>query len=241
MIKFFRKIRQELLANNKVSKYLLYAIGEIALVVIGILIALQINNNNEERKLHTLQIQSLQEIKRALVSDLKDIDFNARRHRDAQISTDIILNALNTDLPYHDSLGVHFERTTNITIFLPSLGPYETLKARGLDLIESDTLRNAISGYYEQAIKFAMAFEDANLRMWPFKTELVLDYFDEFLMFDTATPVDYEKLKNDRRFKSFLKMTARLRDIESNMYKNRMHNDCTNLMELIEQEVTKGQ
>lgn len=170
MIKFFRKIRRELLANNKAYKYLLYAIGEIVLVVIGILIALQINNKNEERKLHTLQIQSLQEIKRALVSDLKDIDFNARRHRNAQISTDIILNALNTDLPYHDSLSVHFERTTNITIFLPSLGPYETLKARGLDLIESDTLRNAISGYYEQAIKFAMAFEDANLRMWPFVT-----------------------------------------------------------------------
>ena len=47
MIKFFRKIRQKLLTENKFSKYLLYAIGEIVLVVIGILIALQINNWNE--------------------------------------------------------------------------------------------------------------------------------------------------------------------------------------------------
>jgi len=44
MIKFFRKIRQSLLAENKYSKYLLYALGEIILVVIGILIALQITN-----------------------------------------------------------------------------------------------------------------------------------------------------------------------------------------------------
>ena len=51
MIKFFRKIRQKLLSENKFSKYLLYAIGEIILVVIGILIALQINNWNENRKL----------------------------------------------------------------------------------------------------------------------------------------------------------------------------------------------
>ncbi len=49
MIKFFREIRQRLLTENKFSKYLLYAIGEIILVVIGILIALQINNWNIDR------------------------------------------------------------------------------------------------------------------------------------------------------------------------------------------------
>jgi NADH:ubiquinone oxidoreductase subunit 6 (subunit J) len=50
MIKFFREIRQQLLTENRFSKYLLYAIGEIVLVVIGILIALQINNWNEAKK-----------------------------------------------------------------------------------------------------------------------------------------------------------------------------------------------
>ena len=50
MIKFFRKIRQKLLSENKFSKYLIYAIGEIVLVVVGILIALAINNWNEQKK-----------------------------------------------------------------------------------------------------------------------------------------------------------------------------------------------
>jgi len=50
MIRFFRTLRQQFLSENRASKYLLYAIGEILLVVIGILLALQINNWNEERK-----------------------------------------------------------------------------------------------------------------------------------------------------------------------------------------------
>ena len=48
MIKFFHKIRQQLIRDNKVAKYLLYAIGEIALVMIGILLALQVNNWKEK-------------------------------------------------------------------------------------------------------------------------------------------------------------------------------------------------
>ncbi len=55
MIKIFRKIRQKLLTENKFSKYLIYAIGEILLVVIGILIALQLNNLNEDRKIEVIR------------------------------------------------------------------------------------------------------------------------------------------------------------------------------------------
>lgn len=57
MIKFFRKIRQRLLTENKFSKYLIYAIGEVVLVVIGIIIALQINNWNESKKAINSELQ----------------------------------------------------------------------------------------------------------------------------------------------------------------------------------------
>ncbi len=69
MLKFFRRIRRTLLSENKFSKYLVYAIGEIVLVVIGILIALQINNWNENRK--------EAESERKLFANLK-IDFQNR-------------------------------------------------------------------------------------------------------------------------------------------------------------------
>ncbi|MCF7560921.1 DUF6090 family protein [Sabulilitoribacter multivorans] len=69
MIKFFRKIRQKLLTENKFSKYLLYAIGEIVLVVIGILIALQINNWNEQKKIKQNAKEALIALKNDLVQD----------------------------------------------------------------------------------------------------------------------------------------------------------------------------
>ncbi|TVZ60155.1 hypothetical protein NA63_2705 [Flavobacteriaceae bacterium MAR_2010_105] len=82
MIKFFRRIRQNLLTQNKLSKYILYAIGEIFLVVIGILIALQINNWNETRKESLLEDQLID----VLITDLQlkkeecisDLDYGNR-------------------------------------------------------------------------------------------------------------------------------------------------------------------
>lgn len=62
MIKFFRIIRQQMLTENKFSKYLLYALGEIILVVIGILIALQINNRNEIQKNNQQELLILENI-----------------------------------------------------------------------------------------------------------------------------------------------------------------------------------
>jgi len=70
MIKFFRKIRRQLLTENKFTKYLLYAIGEIVLVVIGILIALQINNNNEQKKAENKIIAILKEVQNDLELDI---------------------------------------------------------------------------------------------------------------------------------------------------------------------------
>jgi len=69
MIKFFRKIRQRLLMENRTGKYLKYAVGEIVLVVIGTLIALQINNWNENRITKNLTKSYLLNIKSDLKAD----------------------------------------------------------------------------------------------------------------------------------------------------------------------------
>ena len=73
MIKFFRKIRQNMIKENKVSKYLLYAIGEIILVVIGILIALQVNTWNEYRKDRISEKELSLTLLKSLESDLEDV------------------------------------------------------------------------------------------------------------------------------------------------------------------------
>jgi len=73
MIKFFRKIRQNLLMENKTGKYFKYAIGEIILVVFGILIALQINNWNERRKIQSNQEKYFTLLKTEAENNLKEI------------------------------------------------------------------------------------------------------------------------------------------------------------------------
>jgi len=88
MIKLFRNIRQRLLTENKFSKYLIYAIGEIILVVLGILIALQINNWNELRKQNRLEQDYLIALKQEFESNLVEVDrvikLNARNLKNAQ-------------------------------------------------------------------------------------------------------------------------------------------------------------
>ncbi|MBT8297715.1 MAG: hypothetical protein KJO52_05220, partial [Maribacter sp.] len=79
MIKFFRKIRQNLLLENKTGKYFKYAIGEIILVVIGILIALQINNWNESNKLKKEETLYLKRLKTDLEKDTLYYNNNINR------------------------------------------------------------------------------------------------------------------------------------------------------------------
>ena len=73
MIKLFRKIRYDLMGKNKTGKYLTYAIGEIILVVIGILIALSINNWNEEHKKKALMITNIKSIYDDIKADIFDL------------------------------------------------------------------------------------------------------------------------------------------------------------------------
>lgn len=73
MIKFFRKIRQRLLTENRFSKYLLYALGEIILVVAGILIALQINNWNQDKITQNNQEKYLLLLKNETLNNLNEL------------------------------------------------------------------------------------------------------------------------------------------------------------------------
>jgi len=92
MIQFFRRIRQKLLSQNKVSQYFFYAIGEILLVVIGILIALNINNANEKRKNQEKITTILKEIQTDLVTDITESIILFERFNWADSIQDLIIN-----------------------------------------------------------------------------------------------------------------------------------------------------
>ena len=81
MIKFFRHIRQSLLNQGKTTKYFKYAIGEIVLVMIGILLALQVNNWNENRKINSKEQTFLKDLKSELSSNLDALNVVIDEHQ----------------------------------------------------------------------------------------------------------------------------------------------------------------
>jgi hypothetical protein len=160
MIKFFRKIRQKMLTENKFSKYLIYAIGEIILVVIGILIALQINNWNEKQKLNTQQQILLKSIKQDLLSDSKYLkDFLTQ----IKLSNQILLNQsdrVNQTVFNKDSLINFVKNDIDITYrgfdgF--NNNSYESLKTSGKIDVINESIKNHL---FELSVLQKLALEE---------------------------------------------------------------------------------
>ncbi len=220
MIKFFRKIRQSLLNQNKVSKYLLYAIGEIALVVIGILIALQINNRNERAKLVQKETEILHLFDESLSTDLKKFAYIIKFYERSKGSIFRVLDHLENDLPYQDTLAYDFFNTTltyEQTSFIN--GPFETLKSAGVELISNPKLRKKILEIYDDWDPWMESGEKhyvdviLNAGLTMYKTR-----FDEFwggtvkdsVITGVMHPINYEQLKEDKEYIYFLKTQLNL-------------------------------
>ena len=147
MIKFFRQIRQSLIMENKTGKYLKYAIGEIVLVVIGILIALSINNWNEERKDRIEELSALIDLKKEFESNRNDIDslYQFKRIRTNEWET-YLSTVSNPDL--HDSLRSVGRPTIGFRIFNFSSTILNSILTTGkIDKIQNDSLKYILTNW----------------------------------------------------------------------------------------------
>jgi hypothetical protein len=158
MIKYFRKIRQRLLSQNKISNYLFYAVGEILLVVIGILIALQINNWNQKRLDRDFEITMLKEIRSSLETDLdffKVIQFRASIKEEG---IQELLKMIDSNKIYPDSTLLRSYNKMILGVsYTFNKGAYEGLKSVGLDKISNDSLRRELILIYESDLPFIKA------------------------------------------------------------------------------------
>jgi hypothetical protein len=147
MINFFRKIRHNLLNENKTGKYIKYAVGEILLVVIGILIALQINNWNEDRKTRAFEKEMLNDIQKGVEVNIWQLQLAIKGCEKAINSCNIVLRQLENKVEYNDSLIQHFSRV--IRWFRPTVANngYESLKSYGNHLIRNDSIRDLLVIY----------------------------------------------------------------------------------------------
>ncbi len=153
MIKFFRKIRQKMLTENKFSKYLLYAIGEIILVVIGILIALAINKSRENQKLHNQEITYLNNLKDDLNIQINMLDvYIDYENIIIDHSNDIIKHyELNNGFNNMDSVFPKLnDLTTRWTFSNANTTLLQMLNSNQINIIQNTILKEELIGFNQQ-------------------------------------------------------------------------------------------
>lgn len=215
MIKILRHIRQHYISKGKTKKYLLYAIGEIVLVVIGILMALQINNWNENRSALKEELHMLKALKIGLESDFSDLKFNEKRIISSIVSAGVVIHSLENNLPYRDSISDYIGDMMFTVIFEHSTSAFETLKSKGINLIKNDTLRDDIISVYDSGYSFFIRNESSIILDETERAlrDLFSTRFEESYVYDfnvpnykpRLIPLNYEALKTDQEFKYFLK------------------------------------
>ncbi len=146
MINFFRKIRQRLLAKNKFREYLIYALGEIILVVIGILIALSINNWNEETKKRAVEVNYLLNIKADLLKEIRNNEIFVNLRLEKAENCFFLLHipqpvTMENVQEYTDK----YEQVFLVKAFVPFNNTFKELLSSGnLSLIKNDSIKNAL-------------------------------------------------------------------------------------------------
>ena len=153
MIPFFRKIRYRLAKDNQFFKYSRYAIGEILLVVIGILIALQINQWNDNRIKRNLEVEFLMEIKDNLLKDKAQIDQVLKFNKKKEVTIQTIMYSFEkarTDAFDLNTFSQHMGVLGSYEHFLPNRTAFDNLlDTESVSLISNNDLRTLLSKYYK--------------------------------------------------------------------------------------------
>ncbi|WP_334114087.1 DUF6090 family protein [Paucihalobacter sp.] len=242
MFKFFRNIRKNLLNEGKTTRYFKYAIGEIVLVVIGILIALQINNWNEANKAAKEELKILKEMQFNLTNDLMDCDWNINKQQELANSNTIVLNHLENRTPFSDSLRFHYGNLMYSTTQRRNMAAYDHLKAKGIDLIQNDSLRRHITAVYSERYYFIEKQEleydnqiHLNELLPQLNAKLIYDNISK-----TGYPIDLPSLQNDNVFKGTLRMQINARKYMKQRYEGLL-TDLKNLIAHIDEELKERQ
>ena len=228
--------------KNKTGKYLKYAIGEIVLVVIGILIALSINNWNEQRK-------SIQKGRDILVDIKENVEFNTIQfQKDIEIigevikSIDIILENITVTKIYNDSLDKHFRRVTYWETSRWKSSGYKSIISHGVEIIESKKLRESIIDLYEisypEIAEYTRLAEDMNASLTPRIIELIeRESIPSKNFYELKSkPFDYQEVVDSRMFRSILSFFRSSREIDIQT-RNRSIEKNKELIELIDNEL----
>jgi hypothetical protein len=232
-----RRKRVEEAYEKNMPKYLGFAIGEVILVMTGILLALQVNTWNEERQRKGLQKEILLELKQNFHENKKDADLNMRYHMKAHKSSHIIKDLFYDEIHYHDSLHLHFAQMLLDPVYFPTHTAFNRLNQIGTDIITDDSLRNLIIVHYDVTTSYLIYCEnDMRKQTHSDVHHLYRKNFEYFSWFGDAIPYDINTLKSDREFRSFVNYRSSVKLYYFNLYAV-LNSDMEMILELIDKEL----
>ena len=188
------------------------ALTEIALIFVGITLAISFENWNSERAERESEQASLRELRSDLVDNIEELKADLAFDSLTLVGFDTILLHLEARLPYTDDLAATFAYLENWESPYLTISAYETLKTRGLDLVTDAALRAEIVRLFENV--YRKLIEDYDRSEWiNFEVSmypLMLSHIEE-RPGSVAEPIDYEALMDDRPFRIALLRSASLR------------------------------
>lgn len=208
MIKFIRKLRYDLISDNKTGKYFKYAIGEILLVVIGILIALQINNWNEARKYKIKESHFIGSFKIDVISNIEELNRVIDKSERTYLTIDSVLQDFKNQ-SYNfslDDLGDLIMAGTSYTVYGTSEGTIDDILGSGqLEIIKQDSIRHAI-GSWQSHLKWIREWEAIEKKSVDDYTDRIYNYLDlhKYREGDILTSTSKEDMFKDRVFINLL-------------------------------------
>ncbi|MBL4716008.1 MAG: hypothetical protein JKX95_05185 [Bacteroidia bacterium] len=197
----FKKIRRSFIESGELKKYLAYAIGEVILVTIGILLAVQINNWDEERKERKIEFQILTEVMVNLKASLQH--FHNHSNRNAQIarSFTVTIDNLKQGRPANDSTFFHMGKVLTYPHVSLDITGYDLLKNKGIHIVSNPELRRELTLHYEKHVKtYSIGTQDVQSDYNGYMLDFVRSEFKECVWRQQAIPYDYELLKENRTF-----------------------------------------
>jgi len=218
MIHFFRRIRQKLLANKQMKKYILYAIGEIALVMIGILLALQVNNWNNKRVNNQIESKVLKQIHNDFLENKISFESvtSGRRNNLNNCLKIMDMFPINPDEVNLDSLSFLIKTAAYRGTFNPANGAINTLSnTSSFNIIKNEKLRDLLIQWKDLVEDY---LEDEKIADYHLVNQWD-PYFNKRLIQRYSDTVQTQDIFDERIDLSFLK------SIEfQNLVIRRMHN-----------------
>lgn len=232
MIKFFRRFRHALINDSKFSKYLIYAIGEIALVMMSILLALQVNNWNEGRKTKLLEKKLLREYNAELGYNIDAVANFRQDMINRRECCVLLLETIDQKRPYADTLSTCYHVLTRSLQNYLSQTTYKSIESQGIDIISDDSLKLRIINLH------ALTYGRLDNRIEN-QVSNIKDYGRPILRHRLRTmgnsifiPVDYDNLMNDVSLWNIL-MTLHGNYNEIILFLNEMETEMESIDDLI--------